>query len=540
MVKQILTLLLVAVFLSPRLSASVTEMCVTPICRCTSHPSYNVTVICHTNDVKYDLSHSIKKSGEIVALSVIDENATNIPEGTFAKFTKLKYLELKFKNLKTWNGNISQELPSLEAISLVTMSVFAPPIHVLKAPKLQRISGATWSNACTNRTLVKNQTHINVTRFQKGLYDIYPKSFCRGSRYVVESISRLFAKYGFIIIFDEKCFASEVTVIPMHRCWDSANEALYVEYLLTPLIIILNLTVFFTMATTKTLRKLPCMLLVANLAMSDFFLGVYSLVITSSRHALTYQPFVGVMSSLCPALGFVWVVGQFGVALSSLLLTTERYIAIIFSMRPSISVTTKLCLYCMGTSWTIAVFMASLPFFGVGTYTTTTFCLPIQPAKGIPHSFAYSISVVANGFLLYIITIPMYLHIFVHVRKSGNRMGVKRDGKLAKKISILVVSNFIFFLVPVFIGVLWLMTQTFNNVSLTTREILVGSLTTVCFSINSFLNPLLYAFRDRRFRVTLKHRLHRLIHPNTTFVQQVSYRSAADTRSYAGNNMKLQ
>ena len=70
MVKQILTLLHVAVFLSPPLSASVTEMCVTPICRCSSHPSYNVTVICHTNDVKYDLSHSIKKSGEIVALYV--------------------------------------------------------------------------------------------------------------------------------------------------------------------------------------------------------------------------------------------------------------------------------------------------------------------------------------------------------------------------------------------------------------------------------------------------------------------------------------
>ena len=441
--------------------------------------------------------------------------------------------------MKTWNGNISRELPSLEAISLVTENTFVPPSHVLKASSLQRISGVTWSSACNNKTLIKNQTHSNVTLFKKGVYDIYPKSRCRGSRYLVESISRLFAKYGFVIAFDEKCFTSEVTVIPMHRCWDSANEALYIEYLLTPLIIIFNLTVFFTMATTKTLRKLPCMLLVANLALSDFFLGVYTLAITSSRHAMTYQAFVGVMSSLCPAIGFVWVVGQFAAALSSLLLTTERYIAIIFSMRPSISVTAKVCLYCMAASWVIAVFMASLPFFGVGTYTTTTFCLPIQPAKGIPHSFAYSASVVAIGVLLYIITIPMYLHIFVHVRNSGNQMGIKRDGKLAKKISILVTSNLMFFLVPVFIGVLWLMTQTFNKVSLTTREILVGSLTTVCFSINSFLNPLLYAFRDRRFRVTLKHRLHRLIHPNTTFVQHVSYRSAADTRSNAGNTIKL-
>ena len=448
--------------------------------------------------------------------------------------------ELKLKNLKTWNGNLSHEVPSLEVISIVTRSAFVPPEHVLQAPNLLKISGVTWTAACTNRTLIKNQTHINVTRFRKGLYDMYPASRCRGSRYVVGNVSRLFAKYGFLPVFEDKCFASEVTVIPMHRCWDGANKALYVEYFLAPFIIILNLTVFFTMATTKTLRKLPCMLLVANLAISDFLVGVYSLAITSSRHAMPYQNFFGVMDSLCPALGFLWVVGQFAAVLSSFLLTTERYVAIIFSMRPTVSVTTKSLLGCIFVSWTIAVLMASLPFLSVGTYTTTTFCIPIQPAKGIPHSFAYSTSLIAIGFLLYIITLPMYLHIFIHVRRSGNQMGIKRDGKLAKKISILVVSNLTFFLVSVIIGLLWLMTQTFNNVALTTREILVGSLTTVCFSINSFLNPLLYAFRDRRFRVTIKHRLYRLFHPNTTFVQHISYRSGADTRSHVGNNIKLE
>lgn len=412
---------------------------------------------------------------------------------------------------------------------------FVLPEHILQAPNLQNITGVTWSTACTNCTLLKNRTHVNVTRFSKGLYDIYPESRCRGSRYIVGNASRKFAKHGFLPICDKKCFPSEVTMIPMHRCWDSANSVLYAEYFLTPLIIILNLTVFVTTVTTKTLRRLPTMLLVANLAMSDFFVGVYSLAITSSRHAMLYQRFFTVMNNLCPALGFVWVLGQFMAALSSFLLTTERYVAIIFSMRPSISFTTKTCLYSVLICWTIAVLMASLPLFSVGTYTTTTFCIPIQPAKGIPHSFAYSTSLVAIGVILYIITLPMYLHIFLHVKKSGNQMGIKRDGKLAKKISILVVSNLIFFLLPIFIGLLWLFTQTFNSISLSTREIVVGSLTTVCFSINSFLNPLLYAFRDRRFRLTIKQRYYRLLHPNTTFVQHIAYRSGVDTRSHLGD-----
>lgn len=443
--------------------------------------------------------------------------------------------ELKLKNLKIWEGNLSHELPSLEAISIVTDDTFVPPEHVLQAPNLQNITGVTWSTTCINSTLLKNETHANVTHFRNGLYDIYPESRCRGSRYVVGAVSRKFAKHGFLAVYDEKCFASEVTVIPMHRCWDSANRVLYAEYLLAPLILILNMTVFVTTVTTKSLRKLPSILLVANLALSDFFVGVYSLAITSSRHAMSYPRFYEAMGYLCPTLGSLWVIGQFMAAMSSVLLTTERYIAIIFSMRPGISFTIKSCFYSVLVSSTIAVIMALLPFFRVGTYTTTTFCIPIQPAKGIPHSFAYSTSIVAIGFLLYTITLPMYIHIFLHVRSSGNQMGIKRDGKLAKKISILVVSNLTFFLLPICIGLLWLFTQTFNAMALSTREILVGSLTTVCFSINSFLNPLLYAFRDRRFRLTIRQRCYRFLHPNTTFVQHVSYRSGIESRSHLEN-----
>ena len=93
----------------------------------------------------------------------------------------------------------------------------------------------------------------------------------------------------------------------------------------------------------------------------------------------------------------------------------------------------------MSEYWTtLALLVASLPFLGIGTYTSTTFCLPIQPAKGIPHSFGYSASLVAIGVVLYVITIPTYLHIFLRVRRSGNRVGVTNDGKLAKKISIII------------------------------------------------------------------------------------------------------
>ena len=425
-------------------------------------------------------------------------------------------------------------MPSLEAISVVTQDAFIPPEHIFQAPRLQNITGVTWSHACTNCILLKNETHPNVTHMRKGTYDIYPPLQCRGLRYVVGHVSRTFATYGFLpmcILSNQQCFDSEVTITPMHQCWESANGVLYAEYVLAPLILIFNIVVFASTLTSKTLRKVPSMLLVANLAVSDFLVGVYTLSITSSRHAMSYQRFHGRINRLCPFFGFLWCCGQMAAALSSVLLTTERYIAIIFSMRPEVSFKSKSCKYSVLISWIITVLVASLPFLDIGTYTSTTFCLPIQPNKGMM-SFAYSAGLVALAFLLYTITLPMYAHIFLYVKKSGNQMGIKRDGRIAKKILILVVSNLIFFLLPVFVGLLWLFAgKAFSNIPLSTREILVGSFTTLCFSINSFLNPLLYAFRDRRFRFVIKQRYNRIVYPNAVRSSNISYHSAVNGRT---------
>lgn len=124
--------------------------------------------------------------------------------------------------------------------------------------------------------------------FKKGVYDIYLKLCCWGLCYFVELIFCLFVKYGFVIVFDEKCFIFEVIVILMYWCWESVNEVLYIEYLLILLIIIFNLIVFFIMVIIKIFRKLFCMLLVVNLVLSDFFLGVYIFVIMLLCYVMIY------------------------------------------------------------------------------------------------------------------------------------------------------------------------------------------------------------------------------------------------------------
>lgn len=521
--------------LAPSLSTSVVENCVTPTCICSYDLIYNITATCHTKDLKNDLHRYIKRPLLIGGITIIDDNTTVIPEQTFTQFANLKCLKIKIGLLKIWKGNLSRELPTLETLYLETRSLFAIPEHVLRSPKLQTINGVTWSNACENCTLVKNETHENVTHLKRGTYDYYPRTRCRGSRFVIDDVSRTIAGHGFLpicLLTNQRCFSSQITIIPMHRCWESANNVLYVEYFFAPLILVLNFIIFSTTLTAKSLKNVPTMLLVSNLAVSDFFYGVYSLVITCLRHAMSYRNFVGAMDQLCPFLGFLWCSVQVVAALSAFLLTADRYVAIIFSMRPDMKFSPKSCLISVTISWTLALLVASLPFLRIGTYTSTTFCLPIQPAKGIPHSFAYSASLVAIGIVLYIITIPMYLHIFLHVRRSGNQMGIKRDGRLARKISLLVVSNFMFFLLPVLIGLIWLFTKAFDSVPLSTREILVGSFSIICLSVNSFINPLLYAFRDRRFLFVIRKRYRRVFHPNSIEVFNAMSRTEARSNQH--------
>ena len=438
--------------------------------------------------------------------------------------------------INKWSEGSPSELSALEVLDLTGNGNFVPPEHVLKIRMLKEIRGVSWNTQCVDCTLKKSPASMNVSRLSRGEFTVYPEKRCRGITYRVSKILKNFAQHSFLADCRDQrmCFSSEVEVIPAHQCWESANEALMVEYVLAPLGLILNLTILLVVTATTSLRKNASMLFITSLALGDFLVGLYSLCVTIARHALSYPNYVLIIKQLCPCLGFLWVSGQFMTIATSVLLTLERYVVIIFPMRPDLNFTPQICLSCIVASWVTAVSYASLPFFGIGTYVSTTFCVPITPSKGAPHSFSYSVSIAAVGFLLYIVTIPMYLHIFASVRKSGHQMGVQRNGKLAKRIALLVVTNMVFFMIPVVIALLWLLSRFFQEMSVITREVIVGSLPTIFFSINSCLNPLLYAFRNGRFQMALKHRYYKLVNRNVVFVEQLAARMRSDTKTCQG------
>ena len=105
----------------------------------------------------------------------------------------------------------------------------------------------------------------------------------------------------------------------------------------------------------------------------------------------------------------------------------------------------------------------------------------------------------------------LYVPIFIVAKNSGANLGLKREAAIARKIALLLCTNLIFFTVPVLVGVfqsaLWLGVR--NNWSSHSlgefqwSRFLVSIFPVLCLSINSLLNPFLYALRHPKVKQKL-------------------------------------
>lgn len=422
--------------------------------------------------------------------------------------------------LTKWEGNFTSELSSLTYLNISSNPELTLPTALLRLRRLKEIRGVTWNEPCSNCMLVRNYTlenedfnnediNITIPELRKGEYIVGKRENCRVNGLDVSQNVVEFAKHGFFprcLETDSVCFTSEIRITPIHRCWDLDNKILNAVYLISPIAMVLNLTVILITLTTRVLRKNVTMLLASNMAVSDFFLSLYTVILVTTRK-MAYVDFLVILDDLCNVLGFMWLTGQIVSIKTSLLLTIERFLAIVYCMQPSIRLTRQFAVICAVLTWCLAVAVGVLPLVKISVYTSNTYCIPIRPIKDIPHLYEMSIVLSLWGMLAYFITAPFYVKIFFAVKKTSQRAGVQRDGRLARRIATMVLSNMLFFFFPIVIAFLWLTTNLKETMSPQSREILTGVLPTLLFSFNAFINPLLYVFRAEKFQKAIKMRI---------------------------------
>ena len=376
-------------------------------------------------------------------------------------------------------------------------------------PSLKSITGVSWSSDCANCTLNKRNITFPVNLSQEALDN---------------NIAMKFVRYGFFpSCASAKCgafdiFANRTRTRTITENVRVARTLFYTSYIMGAIAIVLNLTILLTVLLSKALRKTTSMLLITNMAICDLFIGVYSVIIGnlnifnflhSAYNTHGAQKLVLGGGVLCPVATVIFTSGESVASVTSLLLTVEKYCSIVHCMNPDHRMSRKVAVLILLPCWMLSVAFAVLPLLQVSslTFSATLMCsLPVAEKT----SFLIGLGILVA---LYIVNIPLYVIIFLFVRGSGSRLGIKRETTILKKIALVVCTNFVLLVTPMVLLITFVPTRNIHNTIVvkgaaqdTQVLYIVGYwLPIACLGLNACVNPLLCAFRQGQFRKEFRH-----------------------------------
>lgn len=424
--------------------------------------------------------------------------------------------------MKRWHGNLTHNTQALQALDISGTIHWVPGDNILALPNLQELRGVTWCVFCPNCMVIKPHNLVNGSGERRRKAEECLRNFDDMKFHDFGNNDPVrFIKHRYLpecmCVRQSECEFRQV-VMPYFKRHRSLPQHLFlIEYILGPLTIVMNLIIITTILTSKLLRKSPSFVLIGHLAIIDLLVGIYSIWVAHINISNIDGILEEIMlhgKQLQPSTGPIFIAGQLISVSISLFLTLERYLAIIYCMTPSKLLSIKDTHILMLLAWGVAVTFAALPIFGVGGlyYNIDRACTPLsyhQDFKSSGSSLILLTSLITI-LVLYVVTLPLYLHVFIFVKKSSNHMGVKRELRLARKIALLVFTNFVFFAFPILLILMFSIFAKFHSdpfdfdgdaFKSTMFKITIGQwLPVTCLSINSMLDPFLYAFRHTHFK----------------------------------------
>jgi hypothetical protein len=167
-----------------------------------------------------------------------------------------------------------------------------------------------------------------------------------------------------------------------------------------------------------------------------------------------------------------------------------------------------MCFAAMVTVWSLSVSLAisfmTSPKFSRISSTTDKMC--ISSTNNDDQNVLLYVGVI--GVLLYFISMALYGHMYLDVRKTNQKTAqLQRENRLARRIAVIMFTNVLFFILPL------IATSAINfppltyHVSSRVKSIFWGTCAVTCLGINSCLNPILFSFRNETFRNEFRKRI---------------------------------
>ncbi|XP_053635707.2 lutropin-choriogonadotropic hormone receptor-like [Cherax quadricarinatus] len=233
--------------------------------------------------------------------------------------------------------------------------------------------------------------------------------------------------------------------------------------------------------------------LVTNLAMADFFMGVYlgflavadaSTLGEFRMYAIPWQ-----MSPACQVAGFLGVLSSELSVYTLAVITMERNYAITHAMHLQKRLSLRQAAYIMVVGWIFAITMAVLPLAGVSDYRKFAVCLPFETDGA---GLGYVVFLMFINGVAFLILMGCYFKIYCAIR--GSQAWNSNDSRIAKRMALLVFTDFICWAPIAFFS----LTAAFNIHLISLEEAKV--FTVFILPLNSCCNPFLYALLTKQFK----------------------------------------
>ncbi|KAL9987922.1 hypothetical protein ACROYT_G002305 [Oculina patagonica] len=370
----------------------------------------------------------------LINLSLTYNNIQIIQKDAFSGLFFLEILNLTGNKLQIWNAHgASLHLPSLIIIDVQGNMGWRPEEkYLLELPRLKEIRNVSWAAECLDCWLIKKVRSNLVEKFNNSHFQTQSHREKCSTKYLAFSdYLVLLARHRFVVT---KCRSlldcierKEANVTKSNPCWPTSQRVLSMQLVFGIIGSCLNLVVFFNILLTKSLRKNVSMVLVSNLALGDTLICMYSAImaglIVSNQYEDLYEHLGSISDVQCPRVGSLWVLGQLTTSITSVALTLERYLCIVFSMKPGIRMTPRLASLAIAFNWVVAASMMSFAHY-FDLYHNTFVCIPVVfDTSRPPVETFYTIALFSLGITLYLVTIPLYVHIYRVVKTIQSANG---------------------------------------------------------------------------------------------------------------------
>ena len=268
--------------------------------------------------------------------------------------------------------------------------------------------------------------------------------------------------------------------------------------------ILLNVFIIGTVLNSRSLRKETQFVLICNMALCDTVIGIYSILNVGFSSFITIYNIdflgIGLDNNRCTSLGFLVTTPILMEAFTGFFMTVDKFLVIEFPLlNHNRRLTRKHAIVSLVCSYCVVLAFSALPIVLPNSFSYQPDCFVPFPANNSRDSFLKLFSVLFVIPLLFFADLALFCRIVRVIRKSNAQFGRNREGSLARKIFILMLTNFVFSVAPI-LSYVFVVTS-FVEFDISSEAFTFSLwLSPILLSLNSLINPYLYALRHERIK----------------------------------------